>query len=331
MVSSGRALASDDAQSLFDQGLGEMKAGRYKLGCALIKRSLDVDARPGTLFTLAECYSRAGRYASAVANYDRFIAIYESMPPDQQEQQHARAELSRSERNRLVTQVAWLTVTLPLDAPSNVTVTLDGEELAPNLFGIATAVDPGPHVFTMHAPDGPLIEQRVDVEPGERKSTMLQVHAAPAAAPTEGDIPATEPQEPEEPPSGDTEPPAKKSITPWVYVTGGIGAAGIVTGTVTGLMLLDKRSTIKSECNSRPDANGQIACTQAGKDAADVAQHTLAPITTIALGVGAAGALATILLIVADGGKTAHPSAHRMIPLVGFSDKGANVGVETTW
>ena len=111
---------AQDAQALFDDGLGNMKAGRYKIGCALIKRSLDVDARPGTVFTLAECYSRAGKFASAVSYYDRFLVEYETMPLEQKLQQQARAELSRTERTRLVAQVAWLTVMLPAPAPPGV-------------------------------------------------------------------------------------------------------------------------------------------------------------------------------------------------------------------
>ena len=170
-----------------------MKAGRYKLGCALIKRSMDVDARTGTLFTLAECYSRAGKYASAVSLYDRYLSVYENLPADQKEQQQARAELSRSERTRLVTQVAWLTVSLPTFAPPSVVVTLDGEDFASSLFGVATAVDPGPHVFTTRAPDGPLIEQRVDIAPGERKATVLEVRPSGAWTP-----PADAPPQPVE-------------------------------------------------------------------------------------------------------------------------------------
>jgi hypothetical protein len=321
-----------------------MKAGRYKLGCALIKRSLDVDARPGTLFTLAECYSRGGRYASAVANYDRFLAMFEGMPPDQQEQQRARAELSRSERNRLVTSVAWLTVSLPQNSPSNVAITLDGEEFAASLLGIATAVDPGPHVFTMHAPDGPLVEQRVDIAPGERKAVVLEVQGSSAGAqppPPETDTP---PGPADHGAWGAEEPPkARKSttITPWVYVTGGVGVAGLVTGAVTGGLLLDKRSTIKSECPG-PAVNGEIACSPKGKNAADAAQNVLAPVTEVALGVGVAGAIATIVILVAEGsgpkatattpsGNLVPKLPNRVVPLVGLSSSGASVGVRTTW
>ncbi len=296
-----------------------MKAGRYKLGCALIKRSLDVDARPGTLFTLAECYSRAGKYASAVSLYDRFLAVYESMPADEKPQQQARADISRTERTRLVTQVAWLTVRLPTFAPPNVVVTLDGDDFAASLFGVATAVDPGPHVFTTRATDGPLIEQRIDIAPGERKSTVLEVRSAGSWTPPADSSPQPAGAVPETTQANGTH------TNPWVYVAGGIGAAGLVTGTVTGVLLLGKRSTIERDC-----ATNRICTSQEGFDAVHAAQGTLAPITTVALTVGVAGAITAVVLMVTGGSQSATPQA-ATTPVVGFSPSGATLGLHATW
>jgi hypothetical protein len=315
---SGRAHAQD-AQSLFDEGLSNMKVGRYKLGCALIKKSLDVDARPGTLFTLAECYSRGGKYASAVSLYDRFLAVYEGMPADEQAQQQARAELSRSERTRLVALVAWLTVQLPASAPPAVAVTLDDEEFAPGLFGVATAVDPGPHIFTTHAPNGPLIEQRVDIAPAERKSVVLEVQ-------TSGLVPADTLEDGNG--ASDGEP--RRKINPWVWVTGGVGAAGLVTGSVTGVLLLGKRSTIKSHCPGPTDAEGHVKCDDTGIAAVHTAQNTLAPITTVALSIGAAGALATVLVLVLENGKPGTAQG-RAIPTLELSQTGGSIGLRTVF
>jgi hypothetical protein len=308
---------AQDAQALFDEGLSDMMAGRYKLGCALIKRSLDIDARPGTLFTLAECYSRAGKSASAVEMYDRFLAVYEQMPADQKAQQAARAELSRSERTRLVALVSWLTVQLPDAAPPGVVVTRDGEPFNPGLFGVATAVDPGAHVFTARAPDGPLTEQRVEIAIGERKSIVLTVQTA------EGTVPM--PPEIIEPPRD-----AGKPLTPWFWVAGGVGAAGLITGTVTGIMLLDARSTIKKDCTgTSPD--GDTTChTQEGYDASQLAQNTLAPMTTIAFSVGAAGAIVAVVLLL-----THHPSegaaAPKTLPLFEVTNGGGTLGFRSAW
>lgn len=320
VVWSGLAHAQDqDAQALFDEGLANMKAGRFKIGCALVKRSLDVDARPGTAFTLAECYSRAGKFASAVSFYDHFLATFDAMPKEQQEQQQARADISRAERTRLIAQVAWLTVILPpLVAPGAV-VTLDGEEFPPSLFGIATAIDPGPHVFTTRVPGGPLIEQRVDIASGERRSMTLDVRN-----------PATQqPAVPPEPKAPDQGKP-HSSLTPWMWASFGIGAAGLITGTVSGVLLLEDRSKIKELC-THPQPDGTILCDDNGADIADRAQNTLAPLTTVALSVGAAGVVAGVVLLVLETtGGGGHAGA-RTVPLVAVGPGGGTLGFATAW
>lgn len=323
-----RSGHAQDAQALFDQGLTDMKAGRYKIGCLLIKRSFEIDPRAGTAFTLAECYAKAGRYASAVEMYDDYLSRYETMSDAQKEQQKARAELSRSERSRLLTLVAWVTVKLPQSAPAGVVVTRDDESFPSSLLGAATAMDPGPHQFTTHAPDGPLIEQRVDVASGERKEVILEVRS-PGGVEPEGPPPAPdgEPNTPEAPVDK-----GAHHTSPWVYVAGSVGAAGFVTAAIAGGMLLQKRSTINSECRKdQPNPDGSIPCSQAGKDAADLAKGTLAPITEVGLAVGAAGAIATVLLLVFDKPKDAPRGGTGVQPTATVSGSGATLGVRGAW
>jgi hypothetical protein len=313
---------AQDAQALFDEGLSDMKSGRYKIGCALIKKSLDIDPRPGTEFTLAECFSKAGKFASAVELYDRYLAAFDAMPADQKtdSDQKARADISRSERTRLVSLVSWLTVKLPAAAPVGVLVTKDGEPFPRGLFGVATAVDPGPHVFTSRTPDGPLIEQRVDIAAGERRTVSLQVPGA--AVPPDEVTPPTE-----------TEPQPDKSerrnpLMPWVYVSGGIGAAGLITGAVAGGILLSKRKTIFTECpTKRPD--GSHVCSEKGFAAADSAQNTVAPITTVALSVGAAGAATAVLLFVIGnrGESSSSETVKRTLPVIDVGNGRAVLGL----
>jgi hypothetical protein len=309
------AARAQDAQALFDQGLEDMRAGRYKIGCALIKRSLEIDARPGTAFTLAECYSKAGKYASAVELYDRYLALYAALSPEQQAQQQARADISATERTRLVGLVAWLTVNLPRTASAGVVVTLDGEPFS--LFGTATAVDPGPHVFTTRAPDGPLIEQRIDVATGDRRMVVLQVRGANGPEPppdvSSGYVEGPAPDDGEEHRSSG-------GVTPWVYVTGGIGAAGLITGAVTGLIALDRKSVMERECDL--DTN---VCSQKGLDAQKLISGTLTPINAAGWAVGGAGVVATVLILALDGGSGEEASGWQ--PRVNVAREGAYVGV----
>lgn len=317
---SGKAHA-EDAQALFDEGLSDMRAGRFKMGCALIKQSMELDARPGTLFTLAECYSKAGKYASAVELYDRYLAVVEGMPADQQQSQQARADLSRGERTRLVALVAWLKVSVPEGSPPGIVVTMDGEPFAPALFGVATAADPGAHVFTTRAPDGPLIEQRFDIAPGERRGLTLAVRTAgtgPEASVVDPGVPPAEPEA------------GRHTLGPSFWVAGGIGAAGLLTGAISGALLLNARGTIMSECRpSEKNAQGQIPCTKSGSDAANLAQGTLAPVTTVALGIGVAGIVTALVIYATD---DSSPSAMRgATPIVAVGPGLATLGVQSPW
>src|SRR5690242_9942096 len=78
------------AAAQFDRGLAEMKAGHYDIACPALAESQRLDPRPGTLFTLAECESRAGRIATAVAHYEDYLARFAKMTPDQKRGQHGR-------------------------------------------------------------------------------------------------------------------------------------------------------------------------------------------------------------------------------------------------
>jgi hypothetical protein len=312
LLALSREARAQDAKSLFEEGLAEMTSGRYKIGCALIKRSLDIESRPGAVFTLAECYSKAGRIASAVEMYDRYLGLFEAMTGDQRQQHADRAEISKRERTRLIDGVPWLTITLPKHAPAGVVVTRDGEPFAPDLFGVALAVDPGVHVFTTRAPDGPLIQQRIELGLGDRKAAVLDVRSAG------GDTAVPPPPPPIDgvPPEPDRSP----GPNPWVYVTGAVGAAGLLTGGITGLVLLDKRRIIHAECDA------DKVCTPKGKDAADLAQNVLAPVTTVGFVVGGVGAAATVVLLLAAP-SSGDAATSAWVPSAAFDEHGASVGV----
>jgi hypothetical protein len=305
--SPGRST-KEDAQLLFDEGLRYMLEGDLKMGCALLKQSLDIDPRPGTLFTVAECYARAGKFASAVQYYDEYMNVYSQLPTDEQAKQKARAEVSQNERSRLVKQVPWVTVVLPMGAPEGVIVTMDDEPFPSNLFGVAIALDPGKHWFTARIPGGPLARSEIEVQPGTRRTHQLELPRT--------DEEAAEP-EPEPMPPDESSP--SKGRSPWVYVLGGVGVAGLATGTVTGVMLLNARSKILNDCKTEGADGTKICTSQDAVDAADRAQNTLAPITTVAFGVGVGALAAATILWFVDAPKPA--SADR-----GVSAR-ANVGL----
>jgi len=311
-----RAEDGESAASLFDQGLAAMQVGRYKIGCALIKQSLDVEARPGTVFTLAECYAKAGRYASAIELYDRYLSAVAALPPEQQAAQRDRVEVSQVERTQILSLVAWLTVRLEGTPPGGLRLSRDGAAFPVELAGLALAFDPGPHVFTTQAGDGDVTEYRIVLVPGERTELVLRSIGAPAADSTgSGSPPGAA--------AADAAPESGPSAGPWPWVAAGVGTAGLVTAGVSGFLLVSARAKFLDDCDTRE----RTCTTRAGLDAQESARDLYAPLTGVGLAVGAAGLGTAALLwwLAPDGaGPTA---ATRAVPLAVTLPSGGWVGV----
>jgi len=283
------------AEALFGRGLEDMLAGRYETGCPALEESLRLDPRPGTLFTLAECEGKRGRLATAVTRYEDYLSVYSRMTPDQQSKQRGRGELAAERKAELAPQVPRLTLVVPPDAPSDVTVKRGAVVLARPSLGIALPVDPGEHVIVTEAPGRAPVTTSFTIAAGEVKSITLEVgrplagggldrggEPAPrlsAAAPAERVAP------------GDG--PGGRRVA--AYVAGGVGVAGLALGSVAGGLALGQKGTVEDQCN--PES---LVCTQEGKDAVDTGQ-TLGLVSTIGFGVGLSGVVLAVILLATEG------------------------------
>ena len=280
------ALGQDAAaaEALFDEGLAAMKAGDFQKACPKISESFRLEARPGTLFTVAECWRKAGKTATALARYNEYLRVFERMTKKEKKGQRGRDKFAKKHAAALKKSVPRLVVRLAKDAPAGTTVKRDGTELGAPSLGTPLPVDPGEHVITARADNGATAERTVAIKDGETREVTLQLTApaqpedvtpAPVAAPVEQG--ADEPQQ------------DKASDGSGQRTTGlvlmGVGAAGVVVGTVTGLMVLGKKGTIEDNCGIGGD---ETACSADGVSEADSAK-TLALVSTIGFGVGIAG------------------------------------------
>jgi len=107
----------------------------------------------------------------------------------------------------------------------------------------------------------------------------------------------------------------------WAYVAGGIGAAGIIVGSITGGLAIGGKSTMDDNCNGE-------ACNHEGKEAADETQ-ALALVSTIGFPVGLAGlAAGTALWLLSPSQDGAAATGRLQVePLVSQS----MIGVRGTW
>ena len=174
----GLANLSNDAAAaseLFRQGLSDMLAGRYETACPRLEESQHLDPQLGTLFTLAECSAKAEKIASAVAYYEDFLAATKKLPKASVLAYERRIRIAESQCAALKSDIPWLTLIFPDDAPPGTVVKKDGIVLGPAAIGIALPIDPGQHVIVTEAAQGGAVETRISIERGEKKQLLLQL------------------------------------------------------------------------------------------------------------------------------------------------------------
>jgi hypothetical protein len=313
------------AEALYKKGLADMKAGRYETGCPALAESVRLDRRAGALFTLAECEAKWGKLARAVADYDDFLAWVARMSPADQSQQSERQSLAQKQRERLGELVPHVTLELPPDAPSGVSVELDGVALNRPAIGIALPVDPGAHHVVVRTDAGHRSERTFEIKQGESQRVSLALpqeqEAAPATPPAASGAAPPPPRRAERPIS--TEPAAGSGTSTWTYVAFGVGAAGIAVGGVTGALALGQKSTVDANCEAH-------VCNHDGKVAADRLQ-SYATVSTIGFGVGLVGLAVGTGLLLSGPSHAEATSRHPVGAYLAASSSGGLAGVRGAW
>ena len=193
------------------------------------------------------------------------------------------------------------------------TVSIDGEPLPAGVLGLPRAVDPGHHVVVAKTASGEA-RQELDVREGEQKPVDLTLVATAAPPPTEGTSEAQ--AQPEAPP------PTTTSHSPTFLTWAGVGVAavGVITGTVTGLMSMSKKSALQSECKN--DVCGPSSYSDYN------AANTFAGVSTVgfvAAGVGGVVAIVTIAIgHRAPGPATAPATGVSIMPSIGLGTAGVS-------
>jgi hypothetical protein len=167
-----------------------------------------------------------------------------------------------------------------------VAVTVDGKPLADHLDGSALVVDPGEHTFSLTAAGLPPTTLKLLIREGERgrhEAVLIGPPKAPSASPASEQKPDAETAA--EKPGGGAgsdsrtgSPGSTQRVVAWTAL--GLGAAGVVVGTVFGLESKSKHDEAKSCGATCPDVQSHNANEDALK---------FGNISTVAFIVGAVG------------------------------------------
>lgn len=264
----GSAQSSDPAaaEALFREGRAAAQAGNYQLACQKFHESHRLDPAPGTVLNIADCEEKLGHIATAWTLYQE---VTQKIPS--RDERHAIA----SERvAALEPRVPKLAIRLAKDAPANARVRRDGVELKSASLDTPLPVDPGKHEIVVEAEGHARSRIEITIAEGEVK----RVSVGPGAVLAESDR------------GQKTSASASGSRTTG-YVLGGIGIIGLGIGSVTGMMVLSKKSTVDDNCDA------QKRCNSTGADAAE-SGRTLGTVSGVSfiLGAVALGAGAYLVL-----------------------------------
>jgi len=288
------AADRETARTLMEQGRDLRTKGQMKEALKRFQAANDIMHVPTTALAVAQAQVAVGMLVEA---RDTVATLRQTASPQESDVFKAARAAAEQLDASLTGRVPALTITVKGAGPSqDVTVDIDGVAIPSGVIGLPRTVNPGHHVVsTKTASAHGQVE--FDIREAEQKPVEVPLVATtavavvPVVAP--GAIPAASP---ETPPST----PPKSRFGTLAYVGIGVAGAGVIAGTITGILTLSKKSTLSGEC-----ANGVCG----PSSYSDLNSATaLATASDFSFAIGGAGAVLAIVMIVRGTGGDPSPA-----------------------
>jgi hypothetical protein len=262
------------ARTLGQEGSRLADEGRCEEAVEKLERAERLYHAPTLLGRLGECQVALGKVVQGVENLQRVAR--EPLPagaPSAFTIAKARAQRALEQA---VLQLARLRVNVRAPADAHPSVTVDGEPLPAARLNAERPTDPGAHVVEASAPGYLKAAQKVKLAPGEALTITLALERDPALA---------------RPPSVDDAAssrgalavaPATGGPSTWTYVALGVGAVGVASGAVLGVMTLSRKGDLEDKCPKG-------ACPSADQQGDIDSMKRLGDLSTVAFAVGGVG------------------------------------------
>jgi hypothetical protein len=271
---------------LSNEAKRDFDAGRFEEAGRKFQRAYEVAKVPTLALWAARSLAKHGQLVAASELYRQATRLTTNELWVGDAQQQAQADAAK-ELAELQPRIPVLRVRVEGAAANDVAVTIDGTVIASALFGIDLPADPGwRRVVGKYGDENS--EQTVYLKEGEHKEAVVKFSGRPlalaagtvqpvAVTGAEGQsaatLTATTPAQPQSAASGGAQ-------QTWGWVAVSVGAAGLILGGVTGIVVLSD-SSLRSSCPNGP------ACT-ASKVSTYNMMRTLSTVGLIAGGVSAA-------------------------------------------
>ena len=308
----GRDPAAADA--LFRAALEALDKGDWGVACAKFNASMDLDPSVSTLINIAKCHDHEGKLATAWADLNRALVMNGETAGAQR-----KADLDRYAKDLIAAiepRLPRLTIVVR-GRPAGLKVKRDEVEVSAAALGEALPVDPGAHDIEASAPGYRSDKRTVSLSEGKAATVELTLVAAAQGAQAGA----------QSGPEG--QPISGRRLG--AYITGGVGIAGLALGGIMGGLTLDKKGVIDKSCGP---AGGftmdPMGCSDAGLRAATDAK-TLGLVSTIGFGVGAAGVVAAVVLLITEPGDAPPAPGRTQAGVLSAGPEGVTLGISGAW
>lgn len=277
------------AQSLLEEARRLVDQRHYATACVKLERSHALDPAPTTLLTLADCYEKIGRTASAWSTFRETAAAARRMSDPERER------VARERAKELQSSLSYLTVITWKG--QDIGVARDGSPIDSALIGTAIPIDPGSHSIVASAPGKRSWSTTVDVrEHSDRVTVSVPILAEEPAA--GGSIDNSQLTAASAPRTDDYPMPEASGgggvQRAFAIVAAAIGVAGVATGTVFGLKAGSTMNEAKSQC-AAPGFKYPSHCSESSVRLSEEAVQS-GQISTVGFIAGGAGVAAFALL-----------------------------------
>ncbi len=277
------------AEQRFFRGKGFYQQKKYDEALVELHASLDIVQSPNTRLLIARCLRDKGSLVAAYVEFGRAaIAARELAAVDARYTNAAKG--AEDDRAALEEKIGFVTVTVQ-NATDDSKMTIAGEEIRRAAWGDPAPVLPGTTEIVVETSGRPTVRKSVTVASKQKQSITIDAAGGTTAATPPTDATPT---------SVAVAPKSERaSLRTYAYVAGGVGAAGLLTFVVAGVMANSTYSGLQSDC-----ANGHCPPSKSDSISSGKTQQTIA---NVGLVFGILGAAAgTTLYVLSMPSKTSH-------------------------
>lgn len=241
------------ARALATDGVAAFQKGDIEVGSSKLEKAYRLLQVPSIGLWSARALAKRGKLVDAAERYLETTRL-SGFKGEEQVQKDAQRDAA-SELPQLTARIPLLIVQVTGSSDPNLLITLDGAPFQNALLGEQRPVNPGEHRLEAHLGERHA-EQSVTLAEAQHRTVVLHLSGAASetvlsAAPAlnSAEPRASEKSAPGEPPADQRE---SRGIQPTLgYVALAVGGAGLVVGTVAGVLAIGKKNKIDDSADCK--------------------------------------------------------------------------------